>query len=102
MVWKCKRCGECCNTPRLFKEDIRRIKAAGFKDFIYYDNLNNAYMKDRDGKCMFLSKGEVAACLIYDIRPTICRQYPTELRDGNCKPEELAFDRFLEKKNEKK
>ena len=29
--FKCKRCGSCCYTPRLYKEDIKRIKKAGYE-----------------------------------------------------------------------
>ena len=93
--FKCKRCGQCCHSPRLSKKDISRIEGAGYKDFIYTDNLGNNYLKDKNGWCMFLKK---KSCLIYSVRPKICRQYPSELANGSCKPVELAFDKFLEKK----
>jgi len=82
----------------LNKEDIARIKEEGFKDFIYTDNLGNNYMKDKKGRCMFLIRGKKASCKIYDARPKICRQYPSELIHGSCRPVELEFDRFLESK----
>ncbi len=98
--FKCKRCGSCCHTPRLYREDIERIKKAGYKeeDFIYTDNLGNKYAKDKDGWCMFLKKVKVASCNIYSARPKICRFYPTRLINGSCKPEELVFDKYLEKR----
>ncbi|MBU0628197.1 MAG: YkgJ family cysteine cluster protein [Nanoarchaeota archaeon] len=100
MAHKCKRCGKCCNPPRLYKEDIKRIKKLGYKedDFIYTDNLNNNYLKNKDGWCIFLKKGKTAECKIYNFRPKICRLYPSELKNGSCIPEELAFDKYLEKK----
>jgi len=46
---------------------------------------------------MFLNKGKTAECKIYKARPKICRLYPSELRNNNCQPVELAFDKYLEK-----
>lgn len=94
----CKRCGSCCNPPRLYKPDIERIKKLNYKDFIYTDNLNNTYLKDKKGLCMFLKKGKTAECKIYKNRPKVCRLYPSELANGSCKPITLAFDKFLEKR----
>ena len=86
-------------SPRLYKQDIERIKNLGYKeeDFVYTDNFGNNYLKDKKGWCMFLKKGKITSCKIYGARPRICRLYPSELRKGSCKPVELAFDRFLEK-----
>ncbi|MBW2975792.1 YkgJ family cysteine cluster protein [Candidatus Woesearchaeota archaeon] len=97
--FKCKKCGECCRSPRLYKADIERIKKAGYKeeDFIYTDNLNNSYIKEKKGWCMFLKRGKSTSCIIYQARPRICRQYPSELVKGSCKPAVLAFDRHFEK-----
>ena len=96
----CKQCGSCCNPPRLYKQDIDRIKKLGYKedDFIYTDNFNNNYLKDKKGWCIFLKKGKIASCKIYPDRPRICRQYPSELVNGSCKPVKLAFDKFLERR----
>ena len=63
--------------------------------FVRTDNFGNKYTKDKDGWCMFLKKGKVASCLIYNARPKICRLYPTRLINGSCKPEELEFDRYI-------
>ncbi len=109
--FKCKKCGSCCRTPRLYKADVERIKKLGYKeeDFVYTDNFGNTYPKEKKGWCMFLDKPlrgktrtnkcKTAECKIYSARPKICRQYPSELIDGDCKPVELAFDKFLEKKS---
>ncbi len=100
----CKRCGECCTSPRLSRKDIERIKKAGYKeeDFVYRDNFGNAYMKEKNGYCIFLRRNKEGkwktSCLIYGIRPRVCREYPSRLINGSCKPERLAFDDFIEKK----
>ncbi len=98
--FKCKRCGECCRPPRLYKQDIWRIKKQGYgeEDFIFTDNFGHNYIKDKKGWCMFLKKGKIAECKIYKARPKICKQYPSELINGSCKPAELAFDGYLERK----
>src|SRR3989339_270711 len=91
--FKCKRCGECCRSPRLYRADIARIKKAGHKkeDFVYADNFGSNYIKDKKGWCIFLKKNkETNSCIIYEFRPKICRLYPTELINGSCKPEKLA------------
>jgi len=93
---QCKRCGQCCHSPRLNKKDLERLEKAGYKDFLYTDNFNNNYMKDEKGWCLFLKKGKLYSCEIYNFRPKICRQYPSELVNGSCKPVELAFDNYLE------
>ena len=97
--FKCERCGSCCYPPRLFSADITRIKKTGYENFIYTDNLKKHYMKDKKNtKCIFLKKkGKIYECSIYSYRPKICRQYPSELYKGSCKPEELKFDKFLRK-----
>lgn len=96
----CKRCGKCCNPPRIYKPDIEKIKKLGCKEeyFIYTDNFNNTYLKEKDGWCMFLKKGKIASCKIYKSRPKVCRLYPSELINGSCKPVELAFDKYIKKK----
>ena len=98
--FKCKRCGSCCYPPRLYPADIKRIKKAGYDDFVYTDDLGKTYMIDKkNNKCVFLKKkGKIFECSIYSNRPRICRQYPSELIDGSCKPEKLRFDKFLERR----
>jgi len=82
----------------LSKQDISRIEKAGYEGFIYTDNLGNNYLKDKNRWCMFLVRGKKSSCKIHGVRPKICRQYPSELIHGSCKPVELAFDKFIENK----
>ncbi len=97
--FKCNRCGECCYPPRVYGSDIKKMEKAGLSEFVYTDNLGNTYLKDKaDKKCMFLrKKGKIYECSIYLNRPKVCRQYPSELINGSCKPQKLKFDGYLEK-----
>jgi len=145
--FKCKRCGDCCYTPRLTKKDILRMKKAGLKDFVFTDNFGVKYIKEKNGKCMFLkcqnstsfkkggllhkpqinkwnsehaqkplenhcdfkhatpaltegflTQGNKATCTIHLYRAEICRQYPTCLNNGSCKPVEFSFDKYLKER----
>ena len=96
--FRCKRCGECCHSPRLYKADIKRIEKAGIKDFYYMDNFEVPYINDVNDWCMFLKRiKNKISCKIYNYRPKICRQYPSRLIKGSCKPEKLASDKLFEK-----
>lgn len=97
--FKCKRCGSCCYSPRLYKKDVERIKKLGFKKdfFVEKDFRGFRYIKEKNGWCMFLIKGKKAACRIYPERPKICRLYPSRLINGSCKPEKLVSDKLFEK-----
>ena len=95
--FKCKRCGECRNLPRLSKKDIQRIEKLGFKKeyFVEKDFRNINYMKEGNEKCIFLKRNKKAGCKIYKARPDICRLYPTKLMNNDCKPETLTSDRLF-------
>lgn len=95
----CKRCGECCHSPRLYDDDVRRLNKAGLKDAHYSDPFGMRYIKDANGWCLFKSKrGNKAICGIYDIRPRICRIYPSgRIKDGSCRPMVLSSDKLFEK-----
>jgi Fe-S-cluster containining protein len=89
--FKCTRCAAlCCKLggPALTKEDVERIKNAGYsmKDFLEPTNGNESSallsgdMKSReDGSCVFLdfdAELDCYKCGIYDFRPFLCRLYP--------------------------
>ena len=56
----CERCGKCCKSPILLPEDVKRLE-------------RYAEMFNENGACPFFVKGK---CMIYEIRPTVCRIYP--------------------------
>ena len=76
---KCTGCGECCsNILPLSDAEIKRIKA--------YIKLNNvqeqkhfiigmATKPDMDFACPFMKVSGNKRCVIYEIRPEICRDY---------------------------
>ncbi len=91
----CKRCGECCKPVVLItKEEINLIKAAGFSDFLTLDPIHpeNGYVaikKNDDGYCIFFDKNN-KKCIIYRVRPDVCRLYPFSQKDvletNDCRP----------------
>jgi Fe-S-cluster containining protein len=98
--FKCTRCAAlCCKLggPALTKEDVERIKDAGYRetDFLETTNGNrsSALLSDdmksgKDGSCVFLefdNKLDCYKCRIYDFRPLLCRLYPFsfEIEDSN-------------------
>jgi Fe-S-cluster containining protein len=77
----CLSCANCCKTtsPIITEKDIERIsKHLKIKTGIFIDKY---LKKDTDGlwmfkqtPCVFLDKDNY--CLIYDVRPKACREYP--------------------------
>ena len=82
----CKRCGECCLSPRLYPADIKCIEKAGYKNF-YETDFGVQFMKVKNKKCIFLKKSRTkTSCTIYKLRPKVCKQYPRYLVNNDCKP----------------
>lgn len=70
---KCSNCGQCCsNCLPLSEAEIRRIKAYVKKHKIK-EQRHNA-MVEVDMTCPFRDERN-RKCLIYEIRPAICRQF---------------------------
>ena len=71
---KCLRCGNCCRLlVELEESDIKRIKDAGYKDFLVKDK----YLKRINRYCIFLKKeGNIYTCQINNIKPEICNSFP--------------------------
>lgn len=89
--FKCTRCAAlCCKLggPALTKEDVKRIKDAGYieTDFLEPTNeiesstlLSGDMRSEKDGSCVFLEfdvKLDCYKCSIYDFRPLLCQLYP--------------------------
>jgi len=97
---KCKRCAIfCCKlgAPGLTKKDIKQMKSAGYdiSEFIEpskrrYGNFSftpSMVKSNKDGSCIFLKtdkKPNTYECLIYGIRPTLCRLYPFDFERINA------------------
>src|SRR3989338_6250988 len=98
-TFRCDSCAQCCKAfdVKLFKEDIRRIKKAGYDEdfFMEPDGIsrkpNDYVLRKQNGQCVFLGKRSGKYyCKIYDIRPKICRKYPFFGKDvESCRPSEL-------------
>lgn len=87
--FKCKRNATlCCKLggPVLTKEDIKKIKFAGYStdDFLEplktnAENLLGRLKTRPDGSCIFLNYDKTQNqnnCRIYNSRPSLCRLYP--------------------------
>jgi Fe-S-cluster containining protein len=73
--FKCIRCGKCCGLRvNLPEEDIRRIKKAGYKDFIKGKNT----LKKVNGYCIFmtLDNGITSCKLEKSAKPELCKNFP--------------------------
>lgn len=77
----CMTCANCCRTtgPMYTEKDIDRIskhlrmKARDFEDkFLRVDEDEDKVLKNLP--CTFLADDN--ACMIYDVRPKACREYP--------------------------
>ena len=78
----CLECGNCCKTtsPIFTDKDIERIaKHLRMKvaDFIhqYLERDEDNFMVLKQAPCSFLDLND-NACLIYDVRPKACAEYP--------------------------
>jgi len=83
----CTRCANCCKTktPEFSDEDIDRIAShldLEIDAFIetYLEVGENGAYRTRQKPCPFL--GEDNRCTIYEIRPTVCREYPYTDKEG--------------------
>ena len=84
----CTRCANCCKTMDInfSDEDIERIAghlkmatAEFVETYLESDDENSPY-KTRQKPCPFLSDDD--RCTIYDVRPTVCREYPYTDKEG--------------------
>jgi len=73
--FKCKQCGNCCRLRiiEMKKDDVERIKKAGFKDFFVKEG-REYWFKRKNGRCVF--QKENGPCSIYGVRADICRNFP--------------------------
>ena len=73
------RCGLCCClTVKLESEDIKRIKALGFKQDFFVETVAKSQkaLKRINGYCRFVQiEDGIATCKIYEHRPKVCREF---------------------------
>ena len=84
----CTRCANCCKTMDINfdDEDIERIAghlnmptAEFIETYLEADDEDGTY-KARQKPCPFL--GDDDRCTIYEVRPTVCREYPHTDKEG--------------------
>ena len=84
----CTRCANCCKTMTIKFEDadIERIAkhlnmptAEFIATYLEADPEDDDY-KTRQKPCPFLAKDD--RCTIYEVRPTVCREYPHTDKEG--------------------
>ena len=78
----CLTCGNCCKTssPIITEKDIQRIsKHLRVKEHLfvrqYLDRDTDDYYVLKSAPCTFLDLND-NTCLIYDVRPKACKEYP--------------------------
>ncbi len=92
---RCFGCGECCESfgghLRASKPDLERWRRLGRKDLLSRVNrLGWIWTDPRTGrpekKCPFLERTapDAAHCGIHEIKPDICRAYPTLAHGNRC------------------
>ncbi len=71
--FNCTCCGNCCRfrVIPVTEDDIRRLEAAGYRDFVSYDGEPS--LKRVNGRCLFLRDDR---CTVHQHRPTVCREFP--------------------------
>lgn len=84
----CTRCANCCKTktPKFDESDVERISAhlnlspAEFIDRYLESDPDEPPYKTRQTPCPLL--GEDNRCTVYEVRPTVCREYPYTDKEG--------------------
>lgn len=84
----CTRCANCCRTkqPKLDDSDVQRIAAylnmnqAEFVERFLEPNPDDPPYRTRETPCPFL--GDDNRCTVYEVRPTVCSEYPYTDKNG--------------------
>lgn len=66
----CKKCGECCGPVLITKEEKEKIER-----YLKFKNIKMPDSDKMDLICKF--KGKDNQCIIYDVRPEVCRLFGT-------------------------
>ena len=94
----CLDCGNCCKTtsPIFEEKDVQRIskhlkmKVANFIE-TYLERDSDDFMVLKTAPCSFLDTTD-NACLIYDVRPKACAEYPHTNRRKFIQITDLTVD----------
>jgi Fe-S-cluster containining protein len=78
----CRKCGDCCGPVMASVEEIKAIFKYMESFTPEQDDMIRAHKKDRE-ICVFLNR-ETRLCMIYPVRPLICRYFGV-VRGMNCK-----------------
>ncbi len=109
LSWKCQRCGSCCKggawlRNMVHRDDIERWRSLGREDvlkdicpccgrLIDPDNGDEPWRKE---ECPFLDHRDGKAfCVIYDVRPKVCRDFPVRACSNPECPEKFHFHDWL-------
>lgn len=89
---KCSSCGECCTAILpVSEEEIKQIKRYVQKNHIKPKSNANALMVNKliDLTCPFLDRSKEHKCMIYEVRPLICRKFICSKNKPNWSVDEL-------------
>jgi Fe-S-cluster containining protein len=103
-VWECLKCGKCCGlfvrtgpgiSDKEKEEIFNYLGNPKIVEFMHRKGLKVGWIRDQINeisyipligddlpkKCIFLSEGNL--CVIHEIRPEICRDYPLDIASPN-------------------
>lgn len=68
-------CHFCCIDSKmtLTEADVSVLESAGYSDFVRLNSRGDLELKNRCGRCVFLTEG---GCGVYELRPEGCRLFP--------------------------
>jgi Fe-S-cluster containining protein len=92
--FQCKKCGVCCaiQPPDVSKEEQKIIESKGFKNFLAHPDETGIMWirRNKDGSCLFLTREN--KCVIYDVRPAICRLEPFTIVDYDFEKNRIELE----------
>ena len=103
MRFRCIKCGICCGDTQekvrhilLMKKEAEQIAAATLQPISAFavkvqDKAPYSFelrKTTKEGECVFLKENR---CVIYSLRPLICRFYPLELKTGENRKQEFLY-----------
>lgn len=95
---ECTACGECCgNLLPLTSAEVERIRRYVNKNGIKPKNNVALFMREPTifGDCPFLDRTREKKCLIYEVRPLICRDFRCDKTGSDMTDELTKEKRYL-------